>query len=202
MEERKGGERMMEQEQWKAIVMCDEEYDGRFLYGVMKTGIFCRPSCKSRTPKKENVRIFTSLDEARAAELRPCKRCRPEEQAWRGSNEELVKRAREIMERSYQEALSLNEVANRLFVSPYHLHRTFKKIVGATPAQYLNVQRMAAAKRLLTETELSVTEVAFAAGYQTAAHFSAVFRKETGRAPSAYRTWHSQGVQPCKLHNN
>ena len=183
----------MKQEQWEAIVACDEEYDGRFFYGVMTTGIFCRPSCKSRTPKKENVRIFTSPDEARAADLRPCKRCRPDEQAWRGSNEELVERAKDIMTRCYPDQLGLNEVANRLFVSPYHLHRTFRKIAGVTPAQFLNRQRLAAAKRLLMETELSVTQISFAVGYHSAAHFSSLFRKETGKAPSQYKKTPTDG---------
>ncbi|MGB8955885.1 MAG: bifunctional transcriptional activator/DNA repair enzyme AdaA [Tumebacillaceae bacterium] len=184
---------MIKQEQWDAIVACDGQYDGRFFYGVMTTGIFCRPSCKSRTPKKENVRIFTSTDEALAADLRPCKRCRPEEQAWRGSNEELVERAKGIIARCYQEELGLNEVANRLFVSPFHLHRSFRKIAGVTPAQFLSEQRLAAAKRLLTDTELSVTQIAFAVGYQSAAHFSTFFRKETGQAPSQYKKTPTSG---------
>lgn len=187
MERTKGDERIMKQEQWNAIVACDGQFDGRFFYGVMTTGIFCRPSCKSRTPKQENVRIFSSPDEAFAANLRPCKRCRPEQQAWRGSNEELVERAKEMIERCYREELGLAEVANRLFVSPYHLHRTFRKIVGVTPAQFLNVVRLQEAKRLLSQTDRSVTEVALAVGFQSVSHFSSVFRKETGQSPSHYK---------------
>ncbi|MFC4769110.1 amino acid permease [Effusibacillus consociatus] len=139
----------MQDELWKAIISCDKRYDGQFFYGVLTTGIFCRPSCKSRTPKREHVRIFSTTEDARTAGLRPCKRCNPEVHNWNGSDEELVVRAKNLIESCFHEPLTLTGLSMKLHVSPYYFHRTFRRTTGKTPAQHLVSRRIDAAKLLL-----------------------------------------------------
>jgi AraC family transcriptional regulator of adaptative response / methylphosphotriester-DNA alkyltransferase methyltransferase len=175
----------MREEQWEAILKCDPLYDGIFYYAVNTTGIFCRPSCKSRTPRKENVIIFETAQAALAAGFRPCKRCRPDHPL--GPDEELVRRTMTYIEAHYSEPLTLAAIAARQYVNPHHLHRTFKRRVGITPTQYLLHKRMSEAKRLLSTSALSITAISAVVGFTNVAHFSAVFHKQVGLSPSAYR---------------
>ncbi len=177
----------MNDELWQAIVECDHKYDGQYYYGLRTTGIFCKPSCKSRTPKREHVKIFTTPHDARNAGLRPCKRCRPEELHWRSSDEELARKAADLITSRYTEPLTLNEIASSLFVSPYYLQRSFKRVMTISPGKFLTMKRMEAAKRLLVETRESVTNIALQIGFRSGAHFSFVFHKETGWKPTEFR---------------
>ena len=93
----------------------------------------------------------------------------------------------QLIEKRYAEPLTLRNLAVMFHISPYHLHRTFKRIVGQTPAEYLRASRLKAAERLLVETESSITEIAVTVGLPNAAHFSTVFQKQYGFTPSAYR---------------
>lgn len=174
----------MREEQWRAIVECDAAFDGQFYYAVATTGIYCRPSCKSRTPKPEHVRIFLRREDA-AEHYRPCKRCRPDAARW--PDEELAERVRTVIGERYAEALTLQRIAEELHVSPYHLHHVFKRVTGQTPAVALLTVRLDKAKALLTRTDASVTEVAGAVGYGNAGHFATVFVKHVGRSPREYR---------------
>ncbi len=177
----------MDEALWEAIVNCEPTFDGRYFYGVMTTSIFCRPSCRSRTPLRENVRIFRSAHDAGAAGYRPCKRCRPD--ACRlGPDEELVQAAKEIMEQRYQDSLTLDTLAQELAISPYHLHRVFKRLTGTTPAGYILDRRLRVAQEALcSEPSRTVTDIAMEAGFRSTSHFSTVFQKETGFSPSNYR---------------
>jgi len=177
----------MDQEMWRAVVDCDASYDGTFFYGLVTTGIFCRPSCRSRTPKPENVRFFRHAEEALQQGFRPCKRCRPESLGWRGSEQELADKVRQLLDQHDGEALGLQELADRLYVSPFHLQRCFKRVTGETPAQYLLRKRVEAAQTMLLESELSVTEIARRNGFSSLSHFSAVFQKFMKCPPGAYR---------------
>jgi AraC family transcriptional regulator of adaptative response / methylphosphotriester-DNA alkyltransferase methyltransferase len=173
---------------WQAIVTCDAAYDGKFLYGVRSTGVFCRPSCKSRTPKRENARTFHSMQEALSDGFRACKRCRPDQQLW--PEENLVRKAVILIEQHYSEPLTLEKMGFHLHLSPFHLHRTFHRRTGQTPADYLRQTRLAAAIRLLHQTDASITDIAVAVGFQNAGHFSTVFQRQHGMTPSAYRKRH------------
>jgi AraC family transcriptional regulator of adaptative response / methylphosphotriester-DNA alkyltransferase methyltransferase len=179
----------MDEAQWKAIVNCDATFDGRFFYGVTTTGIFCRPSCRSRAPLPEHVRIFKSAGEAQAAGFRPCKRCRPDTPLR--PDEEMVHMVKAIVNRRFEEPLTLESLAQELSMSPYHLHRTFKRWTGVTPAEYLVAKRIEVAKEALrTEPLRTITDIALAVGFRSASHFSTVFRKMTGCSPKHYRTQH------------
>ncbi|MGZ4134377.1 MAG: bifunctional transcriptional activator/DNA repair enzyme AdaA, partial [Tumebacillaceae bacterium] len=154
-------------------------------YAVATTGIFCRPSCKSRTPKRDNVLIFQQADEAVAANFRACKRCKPDH--LRRPDEDLAHRVMRHVEAHFAEPLSLTTLAEEFHVSPYHLHHIFKKVTGRTPGDYLLAMRLDTAKHLLTETEQSITEIAGTVGYSNMAHFSSVFQKHVEMSPTAYR---------------
>lgn len=177
----------MNEEHWQAIVSCDDAYDGRFWYGVLTTGIFCRPSCKSRVPKQENIRLFTAIEEAEKIGLRPCKRCQPQSVHWRPADEELAHRVEKLIDECYQEPLTLQEIASRLFVSPFYLQRSFTRLKKCSPNQYLSQKRVDVAKDLLTESTGSVTEIAMQVGFRTSAYFAQVFQKLTGQSPTQYR---------------
>ena len=175
----------MLEEQWKAITQCDRSYDGKFFYAVMTTRIFCRPSCKSRVPNRDNVTIVMTVDDALQAGYRACKRCRPDQFRWPA--EELVDWATEYIRAHYNEPLTLGRIAQTLHINRYHLHHTFKRMAGTTPVEYLRQERMAAAKQLLETSCMTVMEIAMAVGFVSAGHFSSVFRKHFGTSPSVYR---------------
>ena len=175
----------MNEEQWQAIVRCDASYDGRFYYGVASTGIFCRPSCRSRTPAERNVAIFQQYEEALAAGFRPCKRCKPDE--LMAPNEAWVAAMAELIEQRLSEPFTLEALAERMHGSPYHLQRMFKHSRGVTPAQYAQEKRIERAKQLLSGTRLSVAAVAAQVGMPNSAHFATVFAAKTGVTPTHYR---------------
>lgn len=175
------------EERWRAVVACDERYDGQFVYGVTTTGVFCRPSCRSKTPVRTNVVFFSSPGEALNKGFRPCKRCRPDEALSPAPSDYLVAEAKRLIEAHFAEELSLSDLADRLYVSPFHLHRLFKRCLDLSPAQYLQRRRIEAAKALLRESELSVTAVALSVGFKSPAHFAAVFRRATGCTPRQFR---------------
>lgn len=180
----------MDEQLWDAIVNCKATFDGRYYYGVITTGIYCRPSCRSRTPSRENVLVFGSISEAAAHGFRPCKRCCPDDDS-QGPDAALIELAKKIIEQRYQDALTLKVLARELAISPYHLHRTFKRLTGTTPAGYVLAIRLQAAKAALrSEATKSVTDAARTAGFRSATHFSTMFRQKTGYSPSRYRAAH------------
>ncbi|PYI56566.1 bifunctional transcriptional activator/DNA repair enzyme AdaA [Paenibacillus flagellatus] len=177
----------MNDEQWRAIVECDPAYDGVFYYGLSTTGIFCKPSCKSRTPKRDNVSVYPDNAAPLKDGLRPCKRCRPDAENGPTFEEELAERAARLVRERFREPLSLTAIADELYVSPFHLQKRFTKVMGMSPSKYLTLTRLEAAKSMLAETGDSVTAVALSCGFRSSAYFSAVFLKEIGMTPTAYR---------------
>ena len=175
----------MNEEQWDAIVRCDASQDGVFFYAVATTRIFCRPSCRSRTPDRRNVTTFANAQQALAAGYRPCKRCKPDELAMPG--EAWVDRIAAWIERRYAEPFTLRKLAEELHGSPYHLQRTFKQLRGVTPAQYATRLRVERATTLLRTTKLPIADIGAAVGIANAAYFATVFHGQTGLSPSQYR---------------
>ncbi|MGG4488234.1 bifunctional transcriptional activator/DNA repair enzyme AdaA [Metabacillus idriensis] len=176
----------MEMKFWNAIVSCDQTYDGIFYYGVRTTGIFCRPSCPSRTPKQENVTIYADIDTPVLDGLRPCKRCRPDELLTRS----IIQTAKAYITDHLTDEITLGKLAEKLYISPFHLQRIFKDATNTSPSQYLLEKRVQRAEQLIRETELPIQEIASAAGFKNAAHFSAVFKKKTNLSPTEYRSTH------------
>lgn len=170
---------------WAAVVARDPAADGRFVYAVRTTGVYCRPGCGARTPRRENVSFHTTPAAAREAGFRPCLRCRPDDPPGRARHAGAVARACRLIEAA-EEPPALAALARVAGLSPFHFHRVFRGLTGVTPKAYaeaVRAQRLAAA----LPGAASVTQAAHAAGYGTAGRFYAVAEKRLGMAPAAAR---------------
>jgi AraC family transcriptional regulator of adaptative response/methylated-DNA-[protein]-cysteine methyltransferase len=168
-------------EAWDAVQRRDRGYDGRFVTGVLTTGIYCRPSCAARHPARGNVRFFTGGDEARAAGLRPCKRCLPDDIA---RDEQAVLRAIRAI-KAAEAVLPLAQLAGATGYSPSHFQRVFSRLTGLSPAAYARALREERAREALAEGQ-SVTEALYEAGFESASRFYDSMQGRLGMAPSAW----------------
>ncbi|CAM4216305.1 bifunctional transcriptional activator/DNA repair enzyme AdaA [Paenibacillus typhae] len=172
---------------YASVVNREPTYDGIYYTAVRTTRIVCRPSCRARTPKAENVEFYTSLEKAVRAGFRPCKRCRPEEGGTLRPDAVLAARADAVMEARLAEKLTLAKLAEELAVSPFHLQRTYKRVAGCSPAARLDQLRSDKACGLLARTDMPVAEIGRAAGFKGASHFAAWFTRKNGLSPTEYR---------------
>jgi AraC family transcriptional regulator of adaptative response/methylated-DNA-[protein]-cysteine methyltransferase len=170
---------------WEAIVRRDPRADGAFVYGVVTTGVYCRPHCPSRLPNRENVRTFATSEEAEAAGYRPCKRCAPDAPAQQEPQREAVVRACRIIERA-ETPPTLAQLAADVGLSPSHLHRTFKRIVGVTPKQYAMERRGQRVRERLRNSD-RVSDAIYEAGFAASSRFYEGVAARLGMSPSAYR---------------
>lgn len=177
---------LLPEEKWQAVVRCDSRYDGVFFYGVKTTGIFCRPSCKSKVPAPGNVVFFEQPAEARKLGFRPCKRCCPDRAVFQPELE-LVKQARQIIDESYQSQIDACQISRQLGVSKNHLVKLFKRHYGETPTRYITSRRVAKASELLRQGAAGILEAAYAAGFSSLSTFYKSFKEQTGYAPGAVR---------------
>ena len=168
----------------------DARFDGRFFIAVTSTGIYCRPICPARTAKDENVRYFQTAAAAEAAGFRPCLRCRPEASpgtpAWLGTSG-LVSRALRLISDGALDDDGVECLAGRLGVTARHLRRLFLQHLGATPLEIAMTRRVHFAKKLLDETTLAFSHVAFAAGFASVRRFNDQIRRTFGRTPTELR---------------
>ena len=168
----------------------DARFDGRFFVGVHSTGIYCRPICPAPTAKERNVRYYASAAAAAVDGLRPCLRCRPEAApgtpAWLGTAT-TVRRALRLIDEGALDDGDVERLATRLGVGERHLRRLFFKYLGATPIQVATTRRLHFARRLLIETDLKVTDVAFAAGFGSVRRFNSAFKLAYDTTPSSLR---------------
>ncbi|MEE4451122.1 bifunctional DNA-binding transcriptional regulator/O6-methylguanine-DNA methyltransferase Ada [Novosphingobium resinovorum] len=167
---------------WQAVLARDRDFDGRFVTGVLSTGIYCRPSCSARHPRRENVRFFAQPDAAEAAGLRACLRCRPDDVA---RDEAAVTRALALLDDGEQ-ALSLGELAGVVGYSPTHFQRVFKRSVGLSPAEYARARKVERVGDALSEGG-SVTDAIYEAGFGAASRFYEATQGRLGMSPSAWR---------------
>lgn len=165
---------------WAAMRSRDRSFDGKFVTGVLSTGIYCRPSCAARHPNRENVRFFARAEQAEAAGLRACLRCRPNDVA---RDEAAVKAAIDAI-RMAESAPSLDELADLTGYSPSHMQRIFKRDTGLSPAAYARALRSERVKDALA-SGASVTEAIYDAGYGSASRFYE--ERKLGMKPSAWK---------------
>lgn len=177
----------MKEKEWEAIVSCDATYDGQFFYGVRTTKIYCRPSCRSRTPLKANVQVHAARDFFSKLGYRACKRCQPDSELFMAPKQVLIKKASDLIHDKYHENLTLRSLAEMLYISPYYFQKTFKEIEGKSPAQYVMEIRIRAAQNLIKESTYSISEISVKTGFKTPSHFSRVFQRVTGTPPSYFR---------------
>jgi AraC family transcriptional regulator of adaptative response / DNA-3-methyladenine glycosylase II len=168
----------------------DARFDGRIFIAITSTGIYCRPICPSPHAKRTHVRFFRSAAAASAAGFRPCLRCRPEvapgTPAWNGTSTTVSRGLRLIAEGALDES-GVETLAARLGVSSRHLARLFQRHLGALPSAVAQTRRLHFAKQLISDTNLSMTEVALASGFRSIRRFNDVFREFYGRPPSELR---------------
>ena len=170
---------------WARIVARDRTADGQFWYSVMTTGVYCRPSCPSRTANPKNVQLHDTIDSARATGFRPCKRCNPDGLSMEEENAAAVAKACRFIEGSEEEP-SLNALAEAVGRSAGYFHRTFRAVTGLTPKDYAAAHRAAKVRQGLTAGN-SVTEAIYDAGFNSSGRFYEKSREMLGMTPSQYR---------------
>lgn len=173
-------------EKWQAVVSCNKDYDGLFFYGVKTTEIFCRPSCRAKTPVRENVVFSKNMRNMIEAGFRPCKRCRPDKPVFE-PDLEIAKKAREILDTNYNKPLKLNNIAKQLGVSKNHFIRLFKQHSGTTPVQYIKILRIAKAEEMLCQRNINILEIAYMSGFKSLSNFYKCFKEQTGYTPKECR---------------
>lgn len=177
---------MTEEKKWEAALACDADYDGQFFYGVKTTGIFCRPSCKSKSPKREHVVFFDTAEQARKYGLRPCKRCRPDLLEFQPQ-----KKAAEEIKLTYQkfflDYIQLKKELKKLGLSRNRITQIFQMQYGKAPTEYLNELRISRAKELLMDTKDNILQIALQSGFESLSAFYTQFRKVAGVSPNEYR---------------
>lgn len=175
---------------YDALRSQDARFDGRLYVGVRTTGVYCRPVCPARLPKFENCTFYAHAATAEKAGFRPCLLCRPEIAPGDTKTDALSRLARLALRRIEDGALneaSVDTLAAELGVTARHLRRAMQRELGVTPVELAQTQRLLHAKQLLTETAMTVTDVAFAAGFESVRRFNALFRSRYRLAPTALR---------------
>jgi AraC family transcriptional regulator, regulatory protein of adaptative response / DNA-3-methyladenine glycosylase II len=187
---------------YEALRTHDTRFDGRFFVGVGSTGIYCRPVCPARTPKRENCAFYPSAAAAERAGFRPCLRCRPELAPGNARVDATGRLAAAAVSRIEDGALSemgVDELARELGVSDRQLRRVVEAECGVSPVELAQTQRLLLAKRLLTDTDLPITEVALASGFASLRRFNALFAERYRMNPTALRKERGAGGTPGSI---
>jgi AraC family transcriptional regulator, regulatory protein of adaptative response / methylated-DNA-[protein]-cysteine methyltransferase len=175
----------LDERRWAAVVARDKTADGTFFTAVATTGIYCRPSCTARRPLRQNVNFYSTSAEAEAAGYRACKRCKPNAPAGEGEHTAKVADACRTIETA-EAAPSLDDLAARAGMSPYHFHRLFKAATGVTPKAYAVAHRQKRVREAL-KGGTSVTEAIYEAGFNSSGRFYADATQSLGMKPTEFR---------------
>ncbi|HEX4772773.1 MAG TPA: bifunctional DNA-binding transcriptional regulator/O6-methylguanine-DNA methyltransferase Ada [Bryobacteraceae bacterium] len=178
-------EQLEDQTCWNAVQERDAAADDQFVYAVVTTGVYCRPSCPSRRAQRENVRFFQSCADAEEAGFRACKRCRPAALSIAQKQKSAVERICRLLEESDQLPV-LATLAGAVSMSPFHLHRTFKTLTGLTPRAYFTAQRARRMRKELLRSE-TITDAIYNAGYGSGSRFYSESARVLGMTPTQFR---------------
>jgi AraC family transcriptional regulator of adaptative response/methylated-DNA-[protein]-cysteine methyltransferase len=171
---------------WRAVLDRDAGRDGTFVYAVRSTGVYCRPSCPARQPRRVQVVFYPLPEVARACGYRPCKRCRPDQGGGGDPQVEVVRRACRLLEAHAEGPLSLAELGADAGLSPAHLQRVFKRVTGISPRQYADACRLGRLKARLKEKK-TVTTALHEAGYGSSSRLYERAAEQMGMTPATYR---------------
>lgn len=175
---------------YRALASRDARFDGRFFTGVTSTGVYCRPICAARTPARRNVRFYACAAAAEADGFRPCKRCRPDTApgtpAWQGAPATVARGLRLIRDGALDDD-GIDRFAARLGLGARQVRRLFESHVGAPPAEIARIRRVHFARTLIDDPALPLTDIAFAAGFQSVRQFNHAFRQTFHAAPRSLR---------------
>jgi len=173
----------------RAMRSKDARFDGKFFTGVYSTGIYCRPICPAPTPKLKNIQFFPSAAAASDAGLRPCLRCKPEVALGIDSSTApgLISKTLKLIFDNFPHEIKIDDLARQLQISNRHLNRIFQQHLGTTPFSIWNTQKNHFAKRLIDETSLSMSEIAFSAGFNSIRSFNHSFKKCYQKSPTELR---------------
>ena len=170
---------------WQAVVAKDARFDGQFVFAVSSTGVYCRPSCPSRRAHRERVKFFELPEAAEQAGFRACLRCQPRRARVMDPQIELVQRVCVLLNSNESETLGLAELATQAGVSPFHLQRTFKRVMGISPRQYLAARKIDNFKTLVRKGE-SVTGALYESGFNSSSRLYEHASEELGMTPATY----------------
>ena len=169
---------------WQAVLNRDSDKDGLFYYGVLTTGVYCRPSCAARTPLRINVRYYPTQAAAQKDALRACKRCKPDYDY--NAQDSLIQAMCRYIEDNYQQRLTLNDLAKQAGLSPSHFQRIFKQVVGMSPKKYQDAWRMNKFKSQLKSGE-DITDAIHNVGYESSSRIYEKLDTHMGMTPTSYR---------------
>ena len=170
---------------WQAVVAKDARFDGQFVFAVSSTGVYCRPSCPSRRAHRERVKFFELPEAAEQAGFRACLRCQPRRARIMDPQVELVQRVCHLLNSNESESLKLAELATQAGVSQFHLQRTFKRVMGISPRQYLAARKIDNFKTLVRKGE-SVTTSLYESGFNSSSRLYEHAAEELGMTPATY----------------
>jgi AraC family transcriptional regulator of adaptative response/methylated-DNA-[protein]-cysteine methyltransferase len=173
-----------DERRWNAVLAREAARDGEFVFAVSSTGVYCRPSCAARRPRRENVQFFPSPDQAEQAGYRACLRCRP--RSVGNATSEMLKAICRFVEQHLDEPLTLARLGGEFHQSPFHLQRRFKAVLGITPREYADSCRLRSLKRNLQAGD-SVTRAMYDAGYGSSSRLYEKTASQLGMTPDKYR---------------
>jgi AraC family transcriptional regulator, regulatory protein of adaptative response / methylated-DNA-[protein]-cysteine methyltransferase len=169
---------------WAAVLERDTRQDGRFVYAVASTGVYCRPSCPSRRPRRENVAFFSAPEEAERAGYRACRRCAPKSSM--APAERTVQRACAYLEAHLDEPVTLSALGHEVGMSPYHLQRMFKRVTGVSPKEFVSARRIERLKGRLQQGD-GVADATYEAGYGSGSRVYERADAQLGMTPATYK---------------
>ncbi len=178
-----------EEELWQAMKSKDPRYYSQFVYGVNSTKIYCRPTCPSKKPKtRDKVALFPDSASAKRAGFRPCRRCKPDEFNQAPSQVRTIQKLCEFITENWNERLTLERLSKESGFSPFHLQRTFRKVTGVTPREYIEAVRMARLK-LSLKSGNSIRRSTYGVGYNTSGWLYFRPNEKLGMSPLKYKRW-------------